>query len=550
MNFKLITTVGFVFVVWCSYATTFHVDPISGNNITGNGSAANPWKTLDYLFTNNLIETYSYATPYNSNNPQLIIKNAGAPVKGGDTIILYTGLHGEVFIQNYINNLAITIKAAPGSKPVIKKCHMRAGKNWKFENITFSSEPYNTYINDKLFFLESNTWHGPVSNIEVRGNHIYSASLPWTTANDWVTKVSDAIFVQASNVLVIDNVLENIKNGITLKGNNNNASGNSVINFSADGIRILGSSNLVELNLIKNCYDVDDNHDDAIQSFTTGGLIVDNNVVSKNTIINYDDPNQPLSGPLQGIGCFDGPFNGWIIENNVVSVDHWHGISMVGAINCRINNNTVLDPDLDNSMGPAWISINNDVDISSSNCIVKNNIVNSLNIDSGSNTIAGNNIMMTSNEDYEENFNSFSIVAVGDDISILPIYGFSLSQNSIAVDSGDDQYAPATDIVGTPRPQGTSNDAGAFEYIDALTIEENDLSLITEMSPNPTNGILNFKNNLSNVIVEIYTLHGVLLYKEYYQNLKYVDVSKFPSNMYLIKMQVNGKNYFSKFIKK
>ena len=54
-------------------------------------------------------------------------------------------------------------------------------------------------------------------------------------------------------------------------------------------------------------------------------------------------PQQPHRGALQGIGCFDGMFVDWIIENNVIIVDHYHGITLGGARGCRIVNNTVID---------------------------------------------------------------------------------------------------------------------------------------------------------------------------------------------------------------
>ena len=46
-----------------------------------------------------------------------------------------------------------------------------------------------------------------------------------------------------------------------------------------------------------------------------------------NLFINFENPNQPLKGTLQGIGCFDGFFVDWVVENNVVVTNHWHGIS-------------------------------------------------------------------------------------------------------------------------------------------------------------------------------------------------------------------------------
>jgi parallel beta-helix repeat protein len=54
---------------------------------------------------------------------------------------------------------------------------------------------------------------------------------------------------------------------------------------------------------------------------------------------------------MQDIGCFDGFFDGWVVENNVVITDHWHGISFYGMKNSRIVNNTVIDVN-DQSPGP------------------------------------------------------------------------------------------------------------------------------------------------------------------------------------------------------
>ena len=33
---------------------------------------------------------------------------------------------------------------------------------------------------------------------------------------------------------------------------------------------------------------------------------------------------------MHGIGCFDGMFVDWVVENNVIITDHWHGITFAG----------------------------------------------------------------------------------------------------------------------------------------------------------------------------------------------------------------------------
>jgi hypothetical protein len=114
-------------------------------------------------------------------------------------------------------------------------------------------------------------------------------------------------------------------------------------------MRGFGDHTTFQYNTIKNSYAVNGNHDDGFQSWSSGAGGVGTGevvgiVLRGNTFINYEDPNQPHRGAMQGIGCFDGMYVDWVIENNVIIVDHWHGISFNGVRNTRIVNNTVLDP--------------------------------------------------------------------------------------------------------------------------------------------------------------------------------------------------------------
>ena len=81
--------------------------------------------------------------------------------------MLYSGLHGDINLVNYINDQNITVMSVTGNNPIFKKLHIQGGKNWVFSGITISSEPYETYLNDKLVFLESHNWQGPVSSIRI-----------------------------------------------------------------------------------------------------------------------------------------------------------------------------------------------------------------------------------------------------------------------------------------------------------------------------------------------------------------------------------------------
>ena len=71
------------------YGTVFYVDPEKGD-MDNDGSAERPWRTVEQVFEHNLIQTRDTAGR---------LKNPQAPVKAGDTILLRSGYHGEIFCR-------------------------------------------------------------------------------------------------------------------------------------------------------------------------------------------------------------------------------------------------------------------------------------------------------------------------------------------------------------------------------------------------------------------------------------------------------------------
>jgi hypothetical protein len=265
-------------------------------------------------------------------------------------------------------------------------------------------------------------------------------------------------------------------------------------NFSGDGMRILGSYISFRNNTIKNCYDVDENHDDGIQSFTTNGYVVDHNEIIGNTIINTDDSLRPLVGSLQGIGCFDGFYNDWLVINNVINVNHWHGITFLGANNVRIINNTVIDPTPDITPGASWIRIADHKDGSpSSNCVVANNVANKFVIDA----IDVNNFVLTDYEEYSSNFIDYSIA------------DFRLLSTSSLIGAASLEYAPETDINGNLRLIDNIADVGAYEYMETSTVQEQSKVDIW-VYPNPFSNELFIKSETVETVC-VFTMNGVSL---------------------------------------
>jgi parallel beta-helix repeat protein len=161
-----------------------------------------------------------------------------------------------------------------------------------------------------------------------------------------------------------------------------------------------------------------------------------------------ESADQPHRGTLQGIGCFDGMFVDWIIENNVIIVDHYHGITLGGARGCRVVNNTVIDPN-NQRPGPAAVRVARHKNgTPSSGCTVRNNLASSLHAQTGPDMTADHNLIV-------EDPTSVFVDAAGHD--------FRLRKRSPAIDMGARDLAPKIDIEGTPRPQGAAVDLGAYE---------------------------------------------------------------------------------------
>jgi hypothetical protein len=414
-------------------ATEFFVDPSAA--VAGDGSAQSPWQTLE----------------------QVVGAGAfGTSVKAGDTVWLRSGYHGALALKNGDYAPPVTIAAMAGQTPTLSRASFAATKGLILAGVSISPSFAGNTTVDTLVTIDTSS-----ARITVKDCELYTVkdASAWGAA-EWITSASSGVSVRGTGVTIRNNTISNVRFGISVDGADALVDNNRIVNFSADGLRGLGDNGVFQYNLVKNVYvsgdDGDDNHDDGFQSWSVGADGVGTGVVKGvvlrgNVFINREDPNQKLTNSMQGIGCFDGMFDGWVVENNVVITDHWHGISFYGMTNSRIVNNTVIDVN-DAKPGPPWIMVTAHKDgTPSSNVVVRNNLATDYDL-TGTAIAADHNTTLTG-----ATLASFFVSPTGRfDVHLLP--------TAPAIDTGSADQAPMLDADGIPRPQGTGLDLGAYEW--------------------------------------------------------------------------------------
>ncbi|MBN2723769.1 MAG: right-handed parallel beta-helix repeat-containing protein [Deltaproteobacteria bacterium] len=427
---------------------SYYVDINNGSDEDGDGSITNPWKTLDSVLQTRLEYQEYSAYPY-TDAESMITVNPDGIIKSGDTIILREGHYGALSISRIYNTDFVTITSMTGETVSFESVEISSASYFLIENIMANQNLAETPEKTTLLAISNHNYFGEVHHVIVRNSDFKSIedSSTWTI-NDWNNIPSNGASISGNNVSLTDCTFKNVNFGISVTGSFVDIINNTVENFAGDGLRGLGSDLLFEGNTVKNCFDVNENHDDGFQSWEVEGVSPERVVLRNNIILNYEDFNQPFKGYLQGIGCFDGFYKDWIVENNLIIVDHWHGITFMGAKNVVIRNNTVVNRDPDAEPDP-WIRIDPHKDgRNSAGCIITGNIaVNSI--------IATGDTVETSNYLVDDNTldTCFADPSMND---------YHLLEECPAVNSGNPDNFTINDMDNNPRD--SEPDCGCYEY--------------------------------------------------------------------------------------
>ncbi|HEX41483.1 MAG TPA: hypothetical protein ENN81_05415, partial [Phycisphaerales bacterium] len=125
------------------WPAVFHVDPLKGS-AGGDGSVEQPWGTVQEVFEKGLIRTAD-------RNGR--IRNADGPIKGGDTILLHSGYHGEINDRGYHNDQTITIAAAEGHTPRLRRVFFSDSSKWAIRGLTVSPSFAPEYKADRMIYV-------------------------------------------------------------------------------------------------------------------------------------------------------------------------------------------------------------------------------------------------------------------------------------------------------------------------------------------------------------------------------------------------------------
>lgn len=368
-------------------------------------------------------------------------------VVGGDTLLLLDGAYGNVEIKG-VN---------PASAVVIKSFrHRRA----QFETVYFAQSSNivlsGVQIVPKLamkapMFLVLGEWNA--TNITIENSsvhaHVNAHNFRQWTAAEWQARASDAITMRGSGARVIGNSIMGVNFGITLNGTDSLAERNTVNGFNGDGLRGNNDRITFRANLVTNCVFVGGNHDDGFQSFNlrTDKRPFDGLVIDRNIFVEWTDAVRgPLACELQGIGMFDGMFSNLTITNNLVVVSAYHGITVTGATNVLIANNTVALPTgipFSSARRP-WIMVANHKDGRQSTGITIANNVTVGGVLGQPGTIVGN------------------IISTDGAVFRNPAtFDFRPRAGTALVDAADAALASAVDLTG--RKRMSAPDVGAYE---------------------------------------------------------------------------------------
>ena len=193
------------------------------------------------------------------------------------------------------------------------------------------------------------------------------------TVRDWRDRSTGGVMFYGHGCQLIGGAMYGVRTGFVAQHSSTGArvEGLRIKGISGDAFRPNGNGTRIALCYVTDTWAVDGNHDDMVQSFAIDPATgkpsnsytdtVDDVQIVGNEFYSCDDPKNEIwsrtaePGPInpdavplisagQGIWMGDGAPQNWTVDGNLLVLTPWkHGISLGGAIGCRVTNNRVID---------------------------------------------------------------------------------------------------------------------------------------------------------------------------------------------------------------
>lgn len=377
---------------------------------------------------------------------------SGRLVSGG-SVHLLPGRYGDMLLSDIQLGGEVVVIAEMGGLVHATSIQVRNSSRLTIEGLSvWPTEPGNTA---ELVGTDSTSEDIAFRGLDIRGRESAADYVTWTK-DEWIEWRYAGVFLRGPQNSLENSSITAIGFGVAATGREAHVEGNVIRGFSGDAIRGLGDFSVFKNNYIADCILIDDNHSDGFQSWSLGldgtpgrgivrGIQIDGNFIHEwsSSVVS------PYRCSLQGVGMFDGPFVGAVVQNNVILVSAYHGIMIMGAVDCRIVNNTVLNSRSFSGKAP-WIGVadhKNGV-LKAERNIIANNVTHSI--------VGGSRLSHDGKPQYNLSLFDPSIVFVNPSAgSFVPIPG------GRADGTASPFFSPKYDISGKKR--GAAPDMGAIE---------------------------------------------------------------------------------------
>ncbi len=375
-------------------------------------------------------------------------------VKGGDRIFLMDGYHGPITFRGMAFSSTVVVAPMAGKTAHVDTILVDSSKNIVFRGLKVW--PLTSTNNGAIIRTYGSASDITFDALDLRADADSANYMKWPLTT-WTAEKRIGFMTQGPRNTVSNNRITGIQHGILSMGSSGLVEKNIVDGFSGDGMRALGNDTIVRNNKVQNCFQIDGNHADGFQAYSVGpggtpgtgtlmNLVVENNKFFEWTLAT----TSPYRCQLQGIGMFDGMYDGTRIENNSIIASAYHGITVAGALNTIIRQNTVVHSNGAGGKNP-WIRVSYHKNgTAPRNVQVVNNFATNI-IDT---TNAATNIYFGNNLRAGIATNEFPGWAA---------QNLALRAGSRAIDAGDKTKTNKADILGIARWKGNGPDVGAFE---------------------------------------------------------------------------------------